>query len=95
VLDEWTDGAMASIAASAAAAERDPAVWGVVFDTVFPILGWIGFVLVGVAILMTLLDWGELSGLDTDAPGRAPKARTVAICGVVLGVIGLVGSIVR
>jgi hypothetical protein len=95
VLDEWTGGAMALIAASASAADLDPAVWGVVWDTIFPILGWIGFVLVGVAILMTLLDWGELSGLDTDPPGRAPKARTVAVCGVVLGVIGIIGSIVR
>lgn len=61
--------------------------------TLFPVVGWTGFVLIGLAILTALLDWGELSGLDEEAPKRRPTARFLAVCGAVLLVVGVLGSI--
>lgn len=88
---EWTDGDMDSTTGIAAATD---VTWGVVARLLFPVMGWAGFVLVGMGLLMALLDWGELSGLEPEPSRRRLVARSVMACGVVLGLVGLIGSLV-
>ncbi|MGH9210022.1 MAG: hypothetical protein ACRD2C_05000 [Acidimicrobiales bacterium] len=45
---------------------------------------WLGVVLVGMATLMTLLDWGELSGGAARRRSRRRLARVLAVGGIVL-----------
>ena len=55
------------------------------------ILAWLGLILVGLSILMTLLDWGELSGLAPGPPPRRRLALVLAVTGVVLMVLAGTG----
>lgn len=61
-------------------------------DLIFPVIGWLGLVLVGLAVLMILLDWGELSGLGPEPPPRRQTAVVLAVVGLVLLVVGGVGT---
>ena len=83
---------MGTIAATAASA--GPGTWGIVARILFPVLGWLGFTLLGLALLMTLLDWGQLCGAEPEPSRRRWAAGLVAACGLVLGIVGLVGSFV-
>jgi hypothetical protein len=65
----------------------DPASW-------CAIVTWLGLVLLGIAILMTLLDWGELSGMATGPPPRRRWARLLGIAGALLIVLGVAGALV-
>ena len=59
-----------------------------------PIVAWSGLVLVGLAVLMTLLDWGDLSGFEPVPPPRRRGASVLAVVGALLILGGLVGSMV-
>jgi hypothetical protein len=65
----------------------DPGSWCAV-------TAWLGLVLVGLAILMTLLDWGELSGLSPQHPPRRRWARVLAVAGVALMVVAGLSALV-
>ncbi len=62
-------------------------------DNVFIGAAWSGFALLGVALFMWLLDWGHLLGpVGNGEPSRS--ARTVALVGAGLLVVGLIGVVV-
>lgn len=53
-------------------------------DDIVPPMTWLGFVLIGLAVVMTLLDWGELSDLAHHPAPRRRWAGVVALVGLAL-----------
>lgn len=72
---------------------RAMAAWLPESDVTLPILAWVGVVMLGMAVLMTLLDWGELSGLAPGPPPRRRLALVLAVLGLVLLVVGGIGTL--
>ena len=63
-------------------------------DGVFLGAAWVGFALLGLAVVMRLLDWGHLLGpIGNGEPSRSP--RWIALAGAVLLVAGLIGALLN